>query len=98
MNITNVAPRTIAILSAAFLVLHQARKRRSALIRNFLFRRMLRLRAQRQTTQRAINHIQWTNAFVHVGSCNMAFEGIPRAPGLLPVQLVMNKMWNEHTK
>lgn len=56
MNIAHVAPRTIAILSAAFLVLQA----------------------------RAVNHIQWTNAFVHVGSGNMAFGGIPRAPCLLP--------------
>ena len=61
----------------------------------FLLRRQLRLQGRRQVIQRAQNHINWTLAFVHVGSGNMAFSGLPRAPSLLPVNLMMNKMWNE---
>ena len=71
------------------------RRRRHSLIMRFLLRRQFKLQGRGHVIQRAQNHITWTVAFVLVGSGNMAFGGIPRAPSLLPVNLMMNKMWNE---
>lgn len=94
MNVANV-PGAVAALSAAFLLLDHSRRRRISLVRHYILQRLVQNRSRKQTIQRAINHIHWKNAFVHVGKGNMAFGGIPRAPCLLPVQLVMNRMWNE---